>query len=422
MPEGRFIEIEYQDGKVKSLKGPNSQSGNAEIVHSFSYGNGYTDVLNVIGVKTRYLYDKRFQLTAIERYDDQNSLYRVEQKFWGKRKLDSGLLLAKTIGDGAGRMHSFRSFQYDKSGNVIEERLYGNLTGKQEVCLQISPNGELLDPDEEECHIKTFGYSTDGFNLLTKMGDCKGNQTIYAYKPGTNLLIKKLVFDKGYIKNRTFQSYNEDGVCVKIIEDDGNQEEESKIYGWVTERHVKEIKPKKTLPGVGLPEIIEEKALDLIKKQDVLIKKWVNTYDDQSNLLSCETYDANGKYAFTERKTYNTFGQVISKSDAGGRETRITYDGIGNQISVSIPHENKFITTTYDFHNQPIEIIEAIAEGQSIVSNTYDVLGRKICSRDRFGNSTHYEYDAFHRLTKVIHPEVSDENNQIIHPTIQLCI
>ncbi len=418
LPEGRFVEVDYKDGKVKALKGPNSDSGKAEIVHSFTYGDGYTDVFNARGVKIRYVYDKRFQLTAIERYDDQNGLYRIEQKFWGKLKSEAGLLLAKTIGDGGGQIHSYRSFEYDKAGNVIKEKLYGNLTGKKEVLLQISSDGKLLNPDAEECNAKTFGYSADGFNLLTKIGDCKGNQTIYVYRPGTNFLIKKLISDKGGIKKRTFQAYNEDGVCIKIIEDDGGNEQESKLYGWgLTERHIKEINPKDSLPGVGLPESIEEKAVDLKKGQEVLIKKTINTYDSQSNLLSCVTYDANGVYAFTERRAYSSVGQVVTQVDAVGREMRFDYDGIGNQISTSIPQDGRLITTTFNFHNQPIEIKEITAEGQFTVDNTYDAFDRKICSTDRFGNSTYYEYDAFNRLTKVIHPKVLDQNNQLSCPT-----
>jgi len=418
LPEGRFLEIDYQDGKVKSLKGPNSQTGKAEITYSFTYGADYTDVFNNMGIKTSYIYDKRFQLTAIQRYDEQNCLYRIEQKFWGKAKSDAGLLLAKTIEDGSARIYSYRSFHYDKAGNVTEERLYGNLTGKEEVSLQISSDGNLLNPDEEECNIKTFSYSTDGLNLLTGMGDCKGNQTLYTYKSGTNLLIRKLIFDKMKIRKRTFQSYNEDGVCIKIIEDDAMSEDESKIFlWWATERHIKEIKPKETLPGVGLPEVISEKALDGKKNQEILIKKFVNTYDSQSNLLSCTTYDANGQYAFTESRTYNTVGQVISQIDAAGRESLFGYDGVGNQISTSIPQDGKYITTTFDFHNQPILITEITAENQFSIINIYDSLGRKICSTDRYGNSTDFEYDAFNRLLKVIHPEVSDENSQIIRPT-----
>jgi RHS repeat-associated protein len=417
LPEGRFVEIAYQDGKVQALKGPHALSGKAEIAHTFSYGKDYTDVFDAMGIKTRYIYDKRFQLTVIERYDDLGKLYRTEHKFWGRTKADAGLLLAKAIGDGNGRIYSYRCFQYDKSGNVTEERLYGNLTGKQEVSLQISLDGKLLNADEE-CHVKTFGYSTDGFNLLTKMGDCKGNQTLYTYKPGTNLLLRKLIYDKGNIKKRTFQSYNEDGVCIKVIEDDGSQEEESKIYGWsVTERHIKEIEPKSALPGVGLPEVIQEKALDLKTKKEILIKKLVNTYDAESNLLSCDTYDANGEYAFTEKRTYTHLGQIASQTDAIGREIFYTYDGIGNEISRFMPLENRFISTTYDFHNKPIQIVEANLEESITIYNTYDVLGRKTASIDRFGNTTHYEYDVFHRLTKVVYPEVLDESGQAIHPT-----
>lgn len=415
LPEGRFVEIAYVGDKVQALKGPHARSGKSETAHSFSYGKDYTDVFDATGIKTRYIYDKRFQLTAIERYNHLEKLYRIEQKFWGKTKTDAGLLLAKTIGDGE-HVYSYHSFHYDKSGNVIEERLYGNLTGKKDASLQISSEGQLLNTEEEECHVKTFGYSTDGFNLLTKMGDCKGNQTLYAYKPGTNLLTRKFIYDKGTIKKRTFQSYNEDGVCIKVIEDDGSEEKESDLYK-VNERHIKEIQPKISFPSLGLPKIIQEKALDLKTKKEILIKKLVNTYDSQSNLLSCDTYDANDKYAFTEKRTYTLFGQIASQTDALGRETIYTYDGVGNEIFRFQPYENKSITTSYDFHNKPIQIVENNSDESITLYNTYDVLGRKTASTDRFGNTTYYEYDAFHRLTRVIHPEVLDENGQAFCPT-----
>jgi hypothetical protein len=58
LPEGRFTEVEYENGKVKCLKEPHPQSGKAEITHSFAYGQDYTDVFNAMGVKTRYICDK----------------------------------------------------------------------------------------------------------------------------------------------------------------------------------------------------------------------------------------------------------------------------------------------------------------------------------------------------------------------------
>lgn len=415
--EGRFTEISYQDGKVNSLKGPHPQTGKADVLYSFVYGNDYCDVFDAMGVKTRYIYDKRLQLTRIERYDNANKLYRVEQRYWGNTQSDAGLLLAKTVGDGTGNTHSYRSFLYDKSGNVIEERLYGNLTGKHKGPLQVSQDGKLLKSNEVECNVKTFGYSTDGFNLLTKIGDAKGNQTLYTYKAGTNLLVKKIIYEKEMIRKRTYCSYNDDGVRIKTIEDDGTEESEKFVYkGWCTERHVTEIKPKETLPGVGLPEMIEKRGIDLKKEQEVLIKRLSNTYDEQSNLLSCDTYDANGQYAFSESRTYNSLGQITSQTDASGRKVSYEYDVNGNQILVSYLDQNKFISTVYDFHDQPIEITEITADEQCTIRNSYDILGRKICSTDRFDNSTYYEYDPFCRLTKVIHPEVLDENNQLTRP------
>lgn len=288
LPEGRFVEVVYENGKVGALKGPDAQSGESEAIHTFSYGNDHTDAMDAMGIRTRYRYDKRLQLIAIEQYDASNQLYRIEQKFWGRNKNDAGLLLAKTIGDGK-RIYSYRNFLYDKWGNVLEERLHGNLTGKQEISLQVSCEGKLLNPDEEECHLRTFSYSADGFNLLTKVGDCKENQTLYSYKPGTNLLLKKVIYESDKIKKRTFHHYNEEAVCIKTIEDDGSEEKESDLHN-VTERHIQLIKPKPDFPGIGLPEIIEEKVLDLKAKKEILIKKLVNSYDSQSNLLSCATY------------------------------------------------------------------------------------------------------------------------------------
>jgi YD repeat-containing protein len=106
LPEGRFIEIEYEQGKVKTLKRPHALTGKPTPFFSFDYGEGCTDVFDALGIKTRYTYDSRFQLTSIDAYDEKKKLYRKEQKYWS----DTGLLLAKSIGD-ANSISLFRSFQ-----------------------------------------------------------------------------------------------------------------------------------------------------------------------------------------------------------------------------------------------------------------------------------------------------------------------
>lgn len=414
---GLFLLVEYQDGKVHCLKTPHHMNGEATISRQFEYGLNYTDVYNNQKVKVRFNYDARFQLTAIEYYDENEQLYRNDRKFWGATGKNRGRILAKTIADGTGKIHSYRSFIYDDAGNVKEEKLYGKLTGKNEVSLQVNPDGILLAGENQECSIKVHSYTSDGFNMPATMGDCKGNQIQYFYKPSCNLLDHKFIYSKGIVK-RTYYYYNEDGVCFKMIEDDGNKPEDSNLSG-VTERHITNIFPKELLLGIGFLESIETKTLDINQNCEILIKKNVNKYDKQGHLLSCETYGSDNKYAYTEAIDYNSLGQKTVITDAAGRIQSYTYDKGGNQKTISTSHTNNLITTDYNYHNLPIKVVTETPEDCHGIQFAYDNLGRKTSSTDRYGNLTYFEYDAFDRLKKVVHPETLDENNQLITPTFE---
>ncbi|MCH9628216.1 MAG: hypothetical protein S4CHLAM2_18720 [Chlamydiales bacterium] len=419
LPEDRLLEIDYDNqARVKTLKSPDAQSGKPTLLYGFSYGDTFTDVVNAAGIKTRYLYDNRLQLIAIERYDQKSQLYRADQKYYGQTKKDATLLVARSVADSKGHVLSYRSFKYDSNGNVLEERLCGNLTGKKDVSLQVDAKGKLLNPDEEECHVKKFTYSEDGFNLLTSLGDSKGNRTTYHYEEKSNRLCRKLIYEGIRIKKREFRFYNDDAICIQIFEDNNSHEDPEKIDGYGgNERHIKEIHPKRNLPGVGLPEIIEESALDISTKKQISIKKLVNTYSPQGDLLSCATYDADSNYAYSVSKTFNHLGQVTSETDPEGKIISYSYDKIGNQILASVPHEQKTVETRYDFRNNPFQIIEIADHLQAVQQYSYDALDRKISSTDRFGNTTHYEYDDFGHLTRLIHPTVLDEYAKPIQPT-----
>lgn len=406
LPEGRFLEIDYDSlGCVASLKHPHPLNGQAFIAKRFEYGKGFTDVSNSSGVKTRYSYDDKLQLTATDHFDEKNSLQRTDRKYYSKE----GALIARAVADGTGRIFSYRTFKYDSSGNVLEEKLYGNLTGKKDPDLDIS------NLEETECHTKSFTYSQDGFNLLTSIGDCKGNRTTYRYQKGTNLLIEKLTHDTDSIRKREFRTYNEDGVCIKVVEDDGLEEDADDLWG-VKERHVTYIQPKTTIPGIGLPESIEEKATDIKTKQEILVKRLVNTYSSQGQLLSCSTYGSDGVHGHTVSKTYNALGQVLSETDPEGKTTSYTYNGCGDQILISIPHENKSIKREYDKLGRLIAVTTKAAHLLAKEHYTYDLLGRKISEQDRFGNVTEYAYDPFDRLTQVIYPSVLDEYGNPVRP------
>ena len=416
-PEGRFVEIEYDDmGRVSALKKPHPDSGKPFIAKEFQYGTGYTDIHNATHVKTRYHYDEKLQLIALDYFDENHSLYRTDRKYYGAAK-EATYLLARTIADGTGKIFSYRTFKYDESGNILEEKLYGNLTGKEDPNLTVDSKGVLMNPDQAECHIKTFTYSKDGFNLLTSLGDCKGNQTTYHYQSGTNLLIKKITRDQNSIRKREFRFYNEDGVCTKTIEDDSSEEKPESLSWGTSERHITYIHPKLELPGIGLPETIEEKALDLKTKQEILVKKLVNAYSPQGHLLSCSTYGSNGSFGFIISKTYNHLGQPLFETDPEGKTITHAYNLCGDLLFTKIPHEQKTIEKKYDHLGRLTSHTEQAGGLTAQEFYTYDLLNRKISSKDRFGNRTTYTYDAFDRLLKVIYPSVLDEDGNQVNPS-----
>ncbi len=417
LPEERFFELEYDDlGRVKLLKEPSTASDESEITCRFSYENGFTDVHNANEIKTRYLYSARGYLAAIQYYDEKNDLYRIDRKYWGESELDCGLLKAMTVADGKGLVQSLRTFQYDHQGNIEQEWIYGNLTGQSPVSLIVGEKGELLNKTNVEGHLKKFKYSNDSFNLLKEMGDCKGVQVQFRHKKGTNWLISKIVkSNEDEILRRTFYSYNQDGVCSQIVEDDGSDEDPKQLQG-VTERHITVIQPKENAPGVGLPMVMEEKVFDTKKMREILVRKLVHSYFPQGQISHTDVYDDIGTHIYTTNKTYTILGQLATETDPMGRKTFYEYDGIGNLVLMTVPHQNRTVVKKYDLRNRVFQIIEKSGDLQAIERYCYDSLGRKISSEDRFGQLTQFTYDAFGRLIKMICPTVFNEQEQSIQP------
>jgi RHS repeat-associated protein len=417
LPEGRFFNLEWDDLRVQCLKEPPTSSEESEIIWNFSYEEGFTDAYNAQGLKTKYRYDARQQLVAIEYYDKRRELYRIDRKYWGESD-DAGVLKAMTVGDGAGHVHFLRMLQYDNQGNIEKEWLYGNLTGQKEVSLIVDEKGKLLNENQAESHLKRFKYSNNGLNLLTAIGDCKGNQVQLKYKKDTNRLLKKIIKSKtDEILKRTFYSYNQDGVCSQIIEDDGCEEDFEELQN-VTAGHITVIHSKETAPGVGLPERVEENAYDLKTNKHILIRKFIHSYFPQGQLQCTDVYDAMNTYVYTTVKTYTALGQVATETDPEGRKILYDYDGVGNLILITIPHQKKTIEKKYDLRNQMFQSIEKADGLLAIEHYKYDNLGRKISSQDRFGQLTQFEYDEFNRQILVTYPAIRDEHKQPIQPVI----
>lgn len=419
---GRTSAVEYDaNSRVSCLK---EQLGNSDELYpsrTFSYGNGHTEVIDASGKKIIYHFNKRDQLEAIESYDLAGSKYRVDRKFWDSEREWYGRILTKTIEDGSGNIISARCYTYDERGNVTQESLYGNLTGKYDAFIQLDKYGKVIASKDNDCYVKKMVYSEDGFNLITKIGDCKGNETVFEYAPGTNRLVSKYVKDNmqsksKIIQKRTFYTYNADGVLIETLEDDGNDADKKSNYG-VSERHLTVIKPNESFPGIDLPyEVVTYVCDPKTNFTRFQLKRVINSYDSRGHLLKEDTYDANDSYCYTKSWEYDFNGKLIKETDAEGHETLYTYDLLGNCTSKQIPHKNLTIQFHYNKQGKIVETCENYGSTQYVVNITYDLMGRLLSSTDRLGNRTDYEYDLRGFLSKKIHPAMIDEKGVLSRP------
>ncbi len=420
LPEGRFVSIDYdshQENKVKSVTTPEGTSGTTTTWLSYSQDSdeaGWTEVSGPGGRKTIYRFDENLQLTGIEQYLCE-SLYRVHKKFWGKKE-NVSYLMATSVEDGNGAVFYYKSYVYDDrdTGNIVEEREYGNLTGANPGPVAFDEEGVPTEP--QESHKKTYSYSTkEGVDVVNQM-DVKGNGLRLVYKKGTNLLIRKAILEKDKRKKRWFYEYNEDGALIQVIVDD-HDDTEAKHFYKATERHITNISPKKEIPNIGAAEIIEEKCVNIEKKSEVLLKKTVNHFDPQGSLESQDIYDAKDVHQYSIRKEHKN-GLLALETDPFGHETHYSYDNNHNLILEKHSSTGISLEYGYDLRNRLIYTAEKDIQGNRFeIHVSYDSAGNKISEIDRFGNETVYSPDELGRVLSITYPEIKDGKTSSICPT-----
>jgi RHS repeat-associated protein len=121
-------------------------------------------------------------------------------------------------------------------------------------------------------------------------------------------------------------------------------------------------------------------------------------YDPADNVYA--RIDANGNR--TDMEYYANDWLKKETVDPGGLNlmTSYTYDGAGNQQTVTTPRGN-VITNTYDARNQLIQGVDLVG---LVASYAYDGIGNRIQECDGNGHCTGYSYDKVNRLVDVVDP------------------
>jgi len=429
-PDGRYLKIDYDEkGRVIKQKAPVGRDGEEKTIFTFAYHpkEHKTDVFNAKDRKTVYHYSSRDRLTAVDSYNCKNKLYRGEGLLWGKKETtykgerdasDEGHLLARTIYDDDRKALLCDRYEYDSHGNVIEEVLYGNLTGGGTNRFYVSDDGH-----PEKHHVDRYGkqysYSNDRFHLKKCQREDDGPKTEYEYLDGTDLLTAKLTYDGHHLKRREFFEYDSDAILVKKIVDNGSSTHSSHLSD-VTERRITYIKPVRDRcdHGVGQPSRITECYLHVPTGKEHQLKRIEYSYTKAGLVEKEEVYDSHDHHRYTLTTKYDSKNRPIRKTDAMGCEYLFEYDNNFNKTREELVGSGVYTTFCYDKANRLILKADHHDDGLTLsTSYTYDSLGNMRSMTDSFGQTTTYDHDDFNRVCTVVFPDVVDRNGNVISPT-----
>lgn len=456
LPDGRFLSTSYYNaksncvgninvelseddvriGRVALQKAPVGYDATPFITHRYFYDlrveqeevspyesgegakyalGGRTTVYDIHDNKVEYDYDDDYRITDIRKWAEGNEkVYSLEKSYWCLNDTtNSTNLRSRTLENGNGEIKLCRSYLYDEHGNVIQDSIWGNITGKCDRLVALNPRGFPIN-GSCECYVKESTYTPNNPFKLKSEKDSK--KTIeYKYKPHTNLMTERFVKEGDKIHKREFFDHDENRCLQTQIVDDGTEAYIHNLTS-VTERRITSIINRNEAP-IGLPQIVEKKCVDLETNSEILLGRVVNAHSAKGYLLSQEHYDSESVLRYTLEWDYDSMGNMSMEKDAVGRVIKKTYDNNRNLILEEWPHLGVRKEHTYDFVNRLVKTTEEHPDGVILIwSYKYDGLGNKTSMVDPYGNETLYKYDNQNRLIQKTLPQVLDENMAIVKP------
>jgi RHS repeat-associated protein len=121
-------------------------------------------------------------------------------------------------------------------------------------------------------------------------------------------------------------------------------------------------------------------------------------------------FDANNSYRYSTYYEYDEKARLIKKTNPVGEVFRYEYDSNNNKTYEEQKGSGFSTTYEYDKVNRCTAILEHHQNEKIRTSFTYDLMGNKTSSTDRYGHTTTYKYDDCNRLSKIILP-----NKDTIH-------
>lgn len=396
--EENRIDFEYDAvGRlVKTLYPPifdvtQGQMVRPEILQEYDDVGNFTAMVDALGNRTEYLYDRARRLTEIifpgnvsqkQRYDNLSRVIEKEDEagritrfgYDALRRLRSVTLPAPTNGDTA----PVTQFSYDEAGNQLTQTDALNRTTR----FRYDSVGRMIEQVLPMGQVASYGY--DAASNLTSYTDFNGSSTTLTYDEMNRLSRKN--FPGGAFVAYT---YTDSGRRSSVTDSRGTT---NYLYD-----------QRKRLTSVTQPN------------GDAI----AYTYDRNNNLTSINspagsvTYTYNALSAIDE--VSSLAGTATYRYDASGNlRNLITADGIVTELGfdvrqrlTSIAHRDSGGNTiaSYLYQLSPTGLRERVTEADgSVVAYTYDDLNR-LTNEIRSGSfayDTSYEYDLVGNRTRMV--------------------
>ncbi len=383
-PEKKHFYID----KVEAIYGPLGPNGSEIQIATFTYHRDRTTVRDADNVLTEYYHDGE-KLSHILYHDPSGHIALKQQFIWNDSRL-----LSKRMLDAEGKLLFAKTFKYD-GDNVIQEVLWGNLTGEDKT-----PNS----------YPKTYSYYKNQWNLLQSVSEENGPTYEYFYKPGTDLLTAKFTKNPlSQIVIREFCSYDEDHFLIEEIIDNGISPDPSNLTQ-VTERILKRTTRN---PHTSLPEVITESYWDPLTQSEKLLRKTKLTYAGQK-VVEEAIYDANDMYRYTIYTTYDLAGRIQSRTEPLSLPNTYQYNAQG-LLEKSKETGSPPKVYTYDAASRLLTATDT--ETGKTTSTSYGAKSQVLLQTDERGNTTHYQYNPLGHRTATRFPPVKDQHGQTQEPT-----
>lgn len=441
----------YLVGRVKLQKvtqaSPSSLITNAWFSYSVvtnsgdtAAGSGFTEVYDALKNKAVYRFDTNRHITAIERHakardgsgnpimDGTNftyTLFSTERRYW------DGVNLVRTALENPSSNVVFNwGATYDDRGNLLSERISGNLSGNFAGTLAFDTNGLPLN-GETASTLYTYTYNpantNDAQNLMASILRPNGSVLRFVYSSPSNSSLTARYFcqpdgDTNAFNNavysREFYEYNANQVLTRRITDDGTASNKTDLSG-VTQRRINEATPGTAVPTYGVPVTVYDKFYNGASDQTLL--RHDLRYDARGNPTNVVTYNSTNGVQFSTAFGYDLMNRQSFAVDANGGRTAYTYDNNGNLTAVDGPLTNLTDTSTFsfDYANRLVSTVRRDGFGNVLTNKfAYDEYGNELARTNLHGQVTRSYYDDLYRRTAVVLPNITTAESNSVAPTI----